>query len=56
VKTYVKGVDCLDFIKEIIKQLRKDRPDQQLKWLQIGDWNIVKSDLLKLLVKYPEDR
>jgi hypothetical protein len=56
VKTYVKKDECLDSIKELCRLLRKDTGDQHLKQLCLGEWNIVASDLLKLLVKYPEDR
>jgi timeless len=56
VETYVKSEHCIDLMKELYKLLRNDNPESTLKKLELGEWNIVESDLLKLLVSYPDDK
>ncbi|CAG9324990.1 unnamed protein product [Blepharisma stoltei] len=56
VETYIKSQECVEFLKELYKILRNENPDSTLKRLELGEWNVVESDLLKLLVSYPEDR
>jgi Timeless protein len=56
VETYLKSPECIEFLKEIYKILRNENPESPLKRLELGEWNVVESDLIKLLVSYPEDR
>jgi len=56
VETYIKNEESIEFLKELYKHLRNENPDSTLKRLELGEWNIVESDLLKLLVSYPQDR
>lgn len=56
IETYVKSTECIEFLKELYKLLRNENPDSPLKRLELGEWNVVESDLLKLLISYPEDR
>lgn len=56
IETYVKSKECIEFLKELYKLLRNENPDSPLKRLELGEWNVVESDLLKLLISYPEDR
>ena len=56
IETYVKSKECIEFLKELYKLLRNENPDSPLKRLELGEWNVVESDLLKLLVSYPDDR
>lgn len=56
IETYVKSKECIEFLKELYKLLRNENPDSPLKRLELGEWNVVESDLLKLLISYPDDR
>ena len=56
VETYVKSPECIEFLKELYKILRNENPESPLKRLELGEWNVVESDLIKLLVSYPDDR
>jgi hypothetical protein len=52
----VKKPECLDSLQELCRLLRKDTGDQYQKHMCLKEWNVLANDLLKLLVKYPEDR
>ena len=56
VETYLKSAECIEFLKELYKILRNENPESPLKRLELGEWNVVESDLIKLLVSYPDDR
>lgn len=56
VETYIKSDSCIDLMKELYRLLRNDNPESTLKRLELGEWNIVESDLLKLLISYPDDK
>ena len=53
---YVKKEGCLELLKELYKLLRTDNLDSHLRRVEIGRWNIIESDLSRLLVNYPEDK
>lgn len=53
---YVKKEGCLELLKELYKLLRTDNLDSYLRRVEIGRWNIIESDLSRLLVNYPEDK
>lgn len=53
---YVKKEGCLELLKELYKLLRTDNLDSYLRRVEIGRWNVIESDLSRLIVNYPEDK
>ncbi|BFI31474.1 hypothetical protein AXG93_4530s1190 [Marchantia polymorpha subsp. ruderalis] len=52
---YVKHSDCLESLKDIQRYMRRDHPESRDIFMQLGKWNIIRRDIVPLIVRYSED-
>lgn len=56
IEAYIKGEYCEESIKDLVKNIRKDVPENPKVSLILSQFNIVESDLIKILVLHAEDK
>lgn len=49
-EAYIKGQHCEESVKDLVKFIRKDVPNNPKSKMILADYNIVESDLLELLI------
>eukprot|EP00854_Cymbomonas_tetramitiformis_P029077 gene29077-36151_t len=52
---YVKDEECLEGLQDIMRYLRRDNPETREIFLQLGKWNLIKTDLLPIIRTYHGD-
>lgn len=53
---YVKTEDTEELLKDLVKYLRRDDPDDPFVKIKLGYWNVMEQDLIKLLIGAPQDK
>lgn len=53
---YVKNAHCEESLKELIRILKKDDPDNPFARIELSKWNILVSDLIPLILTQPQDK
>lgn len=56
IEAYIKGDYCEESIKDLVKNIRRDVPENPKVNLILSQFNIVESDLIKILVLHAEDK
>ena len=56
IEAYIKGDYCEESIKDLVKNIRRDSPENPKVKLILSQFNIVESDLIKLLILHAEDK
>lgn len=55
--TYVKGAHCEASLKDLVKYIRSDKPNNPFARVIISDFDeVVENDLLKLLILHVQDK
>ncbi|KAL2632945.1 hypothetical protein R1flu_004424 [Riccia fluitans] len=52
---YVKHEECLESLKDLQRYLRRDHPESRDVFMQLGKWNIVRRDIVPLIIRYSDD-
>uniref|UniRef100_A0A803PQ24 Timeless N-terminal domain-containing protein n=1 Tax=Cannabis sativa TaxID=3483 RepID=A0A803PQ24_CANSA len=53
---YTKGEYCLDNLKDLMRFLRRDDPQNRDVFKQVCKWNIVSKDLIPIIENFQDDR
>ncbi|KAK4770277.1 hypothetical protein SAY87_030809 [Trapa incisa] len=53
---YTKGQYCLDNLKDLLRFLRRDDPQNRQVFKQICKWNIASKDLIPIIENYQDDQ
>ena len=54
-EVYRKDADCVECLKDLQRFLRRDDPYERQVFFRLGQWDLVSTDLVPLIVQYQED-